>query len=343
MKQHIIEVTPSKLPALLKKGMRTGRPIMMHGSPGTVKSSSVKQLADELGMDLLDMRLSQREFVDLRGGLEVREGLTYFCPPGELPQEGCKPTIIFLDEINQADQSTQAAAYQLFLDGQLGEYILPDNCWIVAAGNYLTDRAIVNRMGTALNNRVMHLYIHMDSQEWSHWALVNKIHTAVIGFIRFAPECLAEMQSPNEDVQNRLRNADAFATSRTIEYLSDLMNDGEDVDNWWPLACGTVGIPVATKFRAYVKYYQELPDFDTIIAHPKTTPIPSSRQATLAVSIGLAARVTEDDFGAIMEYMSKAPVEYSTALINDALRINDDILDYPEIAIWLQQNAEILG
>jgi MoxR-like ATPase len=343
MKQHIIEVTPSKLPALLKKGMRTGRPIMMHGSPGTVKSSSVQQLATEMNMDLIDMRLSQREFVDLRGGLEIRDQLTYFCPPGELPREGCNPTIIFLDEINQADQSTQAAAYQLLLDRQLGDYYLPDNCYVCAAGNYLTDRAIVNRMGTALNNRVMHLYVHMDSQEWSHWALVNKIHTAVIGFIRFAPECLAEMQSADEGVQNRLRNADAFSSSRTVEYLSDLMNDGDDIQNWWPLACGTVGIPVATKFQAYVKYYQELPDYDDILANPTGAIMPTSRQAMLAVSIGLAGRVTEKDFGAIMKYMGRAPVEYSTAMINDALRINDDILDYPEIAVWLQQNSEILG
>ena len=47
----------------------------------------------------------------------------------------------------------KAAAYQLVLDRQLGDYKLPDGWAVVLAGNLLTDKAIVNQMSSALKNR----------------------------------------------------------------------------------------------------------------------------------------------------------------------------------------------
>jgi hypothetical protein len=343
-RQHVIEVTPKKLASQLEYAWKINTPVMMHGNPSTTKSKSVEQMCQKFDLVFMDIRLSQREFVDLRGVPTVVDKHTEFNPPAELPQEGCPPTVLFLDEINQADQSTQAASYQLLNDRQLGEYILPDNVWICAAGNYITDRALVNKMGSALNNRVMHLYVMIDAEEWSHWALNNNIHTSVIAFIRFSSQYLAEMQSTHDDVQARLKNADAFASSRTWEFVSLLMHETKaNVRKVWPLVAGCVGLPAATQFKAYIEYYADLPDLDEVIKHPTTTRIPDSRQALLAVSIGLSARINEDTFGSILEYMKRAPLEYTTAMVNDALRINDDLLDYPEIAVWIQQNAEILG
>lgn len=343
-REHVVEITPDKLATQLEYGWRINTPIMMHGSPSTTKSKSVQQMCDRNNLNLLDIRLSQREFVDLRGIPSVQDKLTHFNPPAELPQPGCDPTVLFLDEINQADRSTLAASYQLLNDRALGEYVLPDNVWVCAAGNYITDRAIVNQMGTALNNRVIHLYVLMEAEQWASWAIRNNIHTSVVAFIRFAPQCLAEMQSTKDEVINRLKNADAFSSARTWEFVSKLMYEtNADVDKVWPLVAGSVGISSATQFKAYIKYYKDLPDFDDVIKAPKATKLPDSRQALLAVSIGLASRINEETFAPILEYMSRAPIEYTTAMINDALKINDDLLDYPEIAIWIQQNAEILS
>jgi len=343
-RQNVVEITPLKLASQLEYAHKINIPVMMHGSPSTSKSKSIEQMCKRLGLELLDIRLSQREFVDLRGIPTVVDKFTEFNPPAELPKQGCPPTVIFLDEINQADRSTQAASYQLLNDRKLGEYNLPDNVWICAAGNYLTDRAIVNRMGSALNNRVMHLYVLMDVDEWATWALNNKIHTSVIAFIRFSPQHLAEMQSTQDGVQSRLKNADAFASSRTWEFVSKLMYATDaKINRVWPLVAGCVGISAGTQFKAYIDYYKDLPDLNDVIKNPTTARIPDSRQALLAVSIGLSARITEDTFGNILEYMKRAPLEYTTAMVNDALKVNDDLLDYPEIAVWIQTNAEILG
>ena len=50
-------------------------------------------------------------------------------PPADLPTQELADqfecVVLFLDEMNQAPQSVQAAAYQLILNRRLGNYHLP--------------------------------------------------------------------------------------------------------------------------------------------------------------------------------------------------------------------------
>ncbi len=56
-------------PALVKESLITmikaNRPVMLHGSPGVGKSDVIRQVADELNVKLIDIRLSQLDPVDL--------------------------------------------------------------------------------------------------------------------------------------------------------------------------------------------------------------------------------------------------------------------------------------
>lgn len=122
---------PSQVTQALEYLIKAKQPVMLHGSPGVGKSQVVKQVADKLGIEMIDLRLSQLDPVDLRGVPSVdREkvgnkevGKTNWNVPSFLPTNGSG--ILFLDEINSATQATQAAAYQLVLDRKLGDYELP--------------------------------------------------------------------------------------------------------------------------------------------------------------------------------------------------------------------------
>ena len=138
---------PSQVTQALEYLIKAKQPVMLHGSPGVGKSQVVKQVADKLGIEMIDLRLSQLDPVDLRGVPSVDKikvgktevGKTNWNVPSFLPTEG--NGILFLDEINSAAQATQAAAYQLVLDRKLGDYELPSGWAMVAAGNRSTDRA----------------------------------------------------------------------------------------------------------------------------------------------------------------------------------------------------------
>ena len=161
-------------------------PLLVHGSPGLGKSSIVRTVCEQRGIDFIDVRLAQMEPCDIKG-LPVPDKenkvMEWFVN-GSWPRKPDGKGIIFLDEITSSDRSVQVAAYELVLDRRLGKlYSVPPGYLIVAAGNTTTDRAVATTMSSALANRFMHVEIKDDQESWLVWARGNNIHPSVTGFI----------------------------------------------------------------------------------------------------------------------------------------------------------------
>ena len=124
-------------------------PTFIWGSPGVGKSSLISQIAQESNMEFIDLRLSLLDPTDLRGVpfFDQTTKTAIWAKPEFLPNSNSEEFgILFLDEINSAPPTIQAAAYQLILDRKIGEYTLPKNYSIIAAGNYENDRGVTSRM-----------------------------------------------------------------------------------------------------------------------------------------------------------------------------------------------------
>ena len=125
----------------IKVAFKKQRPIFLWGPPGVGKSDIVQQITDDAGGYMFDLRLGQMDPTDLRGipYFNKELGVMDWAPPIDLPSpEFAKdyPMItLFLDEMNAAAPSVQAAAYQLILNRRIGKYVLPDNVVVIAAGN----------------------------------------------------------------------------------------------------------------------------------------------------------------------------------------------------------------
>ena len=126
----------------LKQAMKAKRPVFLWGPPGIGKSDVVQQLAVELGGSkdaMIDLRMAQMEPTDIRGipFFNKENGKMDWAPPVDLPDEELAsqyPVIVlFLDEMNSAAPSVQAAGYQLILNRRIGKYKLPDNVVLIAA------------------------------------------------------------------------------------------------------------------------------------------------------------------------------------------------------------------
>lgn len=143
------------LNTIIKGGVKTA--LMMWGAPGIGKSSIVNFVAKENDMEVIDLRLSQLAPTDIRGLPYVDESVAHFAPPSFLPREG--KGILFLDEINLAPPSVMNIAMQLVLDRRVGDYVVPDGWYIMAAGNRVEDRAAVSQMPAPLTNRFLHFTV----------------------------------------------------------------------------------------------------------------------------------------------------------------------------------------
>jgi len=251
-------VTALQAKKSLLKAFKVKRPLFLWGPPGIGKSELVEGIARELGGLMIDLRLGQMEPTDIRGIPFYNKdiGKMDWAPPVELPDEEMSKdypiVILFLDELNSAAPSVQSAAYQLILNRRIGKYKLPDNVVMVAAGNRESDKGVTYRMPTPLANRFIHQEMKVDFASWQEWAVNNRIHKDVVGYLSFAKQDLYDF-----DAKSASR---AFATPRSWTFVSQLLDEGDDDDTIMNLIAGTVGEGLAVKFMAHKKVAGRMPN-----------------------------------------------------------------------------------
>jgi hypothetical protein len=252
-------VGPRAAKRAIRKGFAKRRPIFLWGPPGIGKSDIVKQLGEDLGAHVIDVRLSLWEPTDIKGipYFDSNSNKMVWAPPSELPDDAFAEQhdniILFLDEMNSAAPAVQAAAYQLVLNRRVGQYRLPDNVLIVAAGNREADRGVTYRMPAPLANRFIHLEMKVDWDDYSFWATENRIHKDVVGYLTFSKKDLYDFDPKS--------SSRAFPTPRTWSFVSELLEDDDcDENTLTDLISGAVGEGLAIKFMAHRKVSSKLPD-----------------------------------------------------------------------------------
>ena len=252
-------VGPKSAKKSLRRAFKANRPLFLWGPPGIGKSDIVKQMGEELNAHVIDIRLSLWDPTDIKGipFFNATSNKMEWAPPVELPDEAMaaqhSKIILFMDEMNSAAPAVQAAAYQLVLNRRVGTYKLPDNVHIVAAGNRETDKGVTYRMPAPLANRFVHLEMKVDWEDYFGWAVDNKIHKDVVGFLTFSKKDLYDFDPRS--------GSKAFATPRSWSFVSELLFDeDEDVSTLTDLVSGAVGEGLAIKFMAHRKVASKLPN-----------------------------------------------------------------------------------
>lgn len=231
----------------------------LHSSPGIGKSSVVKQIAAEHELDVVDLRLATIEPTDLCGIPYVNKSDMAFSVPSWFPRDPESKGIIFLDELSNANISVQHAAYRLVLDREVqNDRKLPKGWFVVAAGNLRTDQTGAKQIVPALANRFsVHLNIAANLQDFTTYAVMNKIDSRIVGFLNFNNSAL--YRAPSAD-------SIAFATPRSWEQASKLLGYGFGDGALTNVLSGCIGPGTATEFLSYLKYYKDLPNFTEIMA-----------------------------------------------------------------------------
>lgn len=198
--QELIRLLDETLSALERDPALSRKlpPLMVWGAPGIGKSTIFKEAAARHGIGFIDVRLAQREPVDVRGlPVPTDDGVKWLVS-SEWPRDPQSKGIILFDEITAADRSLQVAAYEFILDRRLGDlYQVPPGWFICAAGNRVMDRAVATTMSSALANRFMHVELAEDAETWVAWAIAAGVNPSVVGFIRFRPSCLFRQEGEN--------------------------------------------------------------------------------------------------------------------------------------------------
>lgn len=181
---------------------------LLMGPAGLGKSAVVKQFADSLEFDFIDLRLSELEPSDLVGLPYIEEGedgvkRTCYAEPWWWPQHG--NVVLFLDEVDRCREDMQPIAMQLTLDRRAGGRNLPEGVIVFAACN--GEKFMTSAIDQALMNRFAAIEFTPTVEEWLRWAEENGIHPAVVSHVRSDKNVLdtpANMVGiPNQPVPTR--------------------------------------------------------------------------------------------------------------------------------------------
>lgn len=204
------------------------------GFPGIGKSQIVREFAEERGMKLIDLRLSQCLETDLIGILREDKHEASFCewkapiniPWEHNPQFQNTSGILFLDEINQAPEEVLKACFQLVFDHKVGANKLNKNWYIVAAGNLGAEDGNdgLTEFSSALKDRLCIIEIDKSScaRSWFTYARSKNLNKTVIAFLEKSPEYLY-----HETVVNGEK---VFVTPRRWEKFCDVHAQQDNMD-----------------------------------------------------------------------------------------------------------------
>lgn len=338
-----MKITAKEAPSLISDVLRHKRTPMLHGSPGYGKSDILKAIAKKNGLILIDHRLSQSDPTDMAGFPTMNEDRTRsrYAPPETFPIEGdvlpkgANGWLLFLDEINSAPLSVQAASYKIVLDREVGQHKLHEAVHIVAAGNLSTDKAIVNRMSTAMQSRLIHFELELDYKAWIDWAARNKIDFRISAFINFKPEILSNFDPSHSD--------HTFACPRTWEFLSDMIIDYTEIPaEKLPLLAGTVGEAAGREFFAYSQIFKQLPTIEKIMANPMGVEIPDEPSTQYAISGMMGHHLNDQNADKLMLFLERMPIEFQILTLQQSLKGSKKLLSVPSVKMWVSNNSKDL-
>jgi hypothetical protein len=252
---------PSAIKSAIKTLLKAREVPMIWGPPGVGKSDLCFEIGRETNRKVLDIRLALWEPTDVRGipFYDPESKTMKWAPPSELPQGEKDNPIILFDELPSAAPTVQVGAYQITLNRRIGEYVLPKGADMICAGNRENDRGVTYKMPMPLANRLIHLQMKADFNDWFQWAINNDVHNDVVSFLTWSKKDLFDFDPKSSSM--------AFATPRSWEKASNILkhvtNESENLVT--SLMGGAIGDGLAISFMTYRKLASKLPKTDEIL------------------------------------------------------------------------------
>jgi hypothetical protein len=184
--------------------------------------------------------------------------------------------ILNLDEVTQCDPSMQKVMSDLVLNYRIGDYRLPDRCWIVMTGNRLSDNSGVQRQLAMLTNRLVRYEVMLPIDNWVRYAREIALPPLAIAFAERFPNHFADEVPPRDGAFCTFRSFTGLAKylkSYNTVHGKDITNI-EDNDFTRATARGLIGEAATLEFFAFVKVADQLPSRKDILTRPDQAKVP---------------------------------------------------------------------
>ncbi len=302
--------------------LRAGLVPQVLSAPGLGKSAMVHQIAKELNLKVIDIRMAQMDPTEFNGFPSVTEvnGVKQasYIPMDIFPledtplPEGKAGWLMFFDEATNAPRATQGAAFKVVLDRMIGNAKLHTNVCMVLAGNRIEDMAAANVQVTAMTSRLVHFTLEVDKDDWLKWAMQSGIDKRVIAYIgNFGAEKLHDFKP---------ENSGPFPCPRAWEMVSRLIKNQEITSgSHLEEIAGAIGEGPARNFLTWIELFDEIPSIEEIVANPTGAALPTNRGVEWAMATIIGEAINSSNADPLITYVKRLEPEMAVIALRLAV------------------------
>lgn len=218
--ERLKKLTPKELTYFYLMRGQLGVPFLK-SKPGVAKSAITRSIANKLGLQYVDIRLSMADetdmqFPNLTHNKELNCHVIEHAIPEWAVMANQRPTLIHFEELNRAPLAVRNAALQILLERGIGpKFKFNQDVYMISSGNLgEEDGTDVEEFDSALNNRIIPINHSLTIQEWLDWGENTVIHPDITSFIKFYGDYF--YKGPNE-------NSQSYASPRSWHMLSEFI------------------------------------------------------------------------------------------------------------------------
>lgn len=345
------------------------QPVMIHGPVGVGKSSVIEAV---LAAHAVSLQVEMTSYMDATdaNGIPVpdhatgsvrwyRPALVEIANAAAASQGADRPHVILHDEFNRGAMSVQNTLMRAILNNVCGTHPLASNVCHVAAVNDAADSSGVTTMSEASRNRFVHVYVKGDAAALIQWGegndtLTNTQHPPLtfaptyqsLGTGNLRPEVLSYLAKRPEHAHCVERGADAFATSRSWEFVSRVLGTPSAANIERALIAGSVGVAIGREFCNHLAMYRAMVgrfDLRAIIADPHGAPLPGDDiSAAYAIAHGLIANADASNFGRVLTYADRLRREFNALVVLGSVRRTPELKELACFTAWLGHHSDMV-
>ncbi len=210
------------------------RPVLLMGPPGIGKTAIMKQIASELGINLVSYTIThhtRQSAIGLPGIVKRNYGgeevsVTEYTMSeiiasvyDQIERSGIKEGILFLDEINCVSETLAPTMLQFLQFKTFGTHKVPQGFIIVTAGNPPEYNLSVREFDIVTLDRLRRIDIDADFPAFKEYAYRLGLHGAIMAYLEIRKDRFYMVQADTD----RKR----FVTARGWEDLSDALHTYE--------------------------------------------------------------------------------------------------------------------